>query len=113
MDEQGFVRQPLSASFLIVGIVGFIVSLYSVLYWEFDLTWGLLLMLVFAIFALAALKSLKRAPKKVVKSSPKVTAKKVVAKKKSTTKKVAKKKVAKKKVTKKAVKKKPAKKKRK
>lgn len=86
MDDTGFVRQPFSASFLIVGVVGFLVSLYYTWY-GFNLTYGLLLMLMFAIFGVAALRSFKsakcgkcaememktakKAPKKAVKSKAK------------------------------------------
>ncbi|MBS3113103.1 hypothetical protein J4418_03405 [Candidatus Woesearchaeota archaeon] len=99
MDDHGFVRQPFSASFLVVGVVGFFVSLYAVIYSFLDLTWGLLFMLMFAIFALAALKSIKTFS--TLKTIP---VKKVIRN-------IAKKKMGK--AVKKVVKKKPAKKRKK
>lgn len=83
MDDTGFVRQPFSASFLIIGVVGFLVSLYYT-WMGFNLTYGLLLMLMFAIFGVAALKSFKSVKygKLNVKAVKKVS-KKAVKKSKS------------------------------
>ncbi len=119
MDEKAFVGKPLSATFLVVGVVGFIVVFYMMFNSMLDYTWGTLFLLVFTIFVLAVLKSLKIARARFVlpevrvrrrtdrsKHSVKLAKRKVVSKRnvkkkvaKKSTIKVAKKKVAKKKVT--------------
>ncbi|MFA5141488.1 MAG: hypothetical protein WC471_00785 [Candidatus Woesearchaeota archaeon] len=85
MNDTGFVRQPFSASFLLIGVVGFLVSLYYTWFGMLNLTYGLLFMLMFAIFAVAALRSFEESKSKkveMVKKPLKKKAKKVVKRRK-------------------------------
>jgi hypothetical protein len=81
MNDQGFVKRPFSALFLVFCVAGFLISLYYTIinYNWLDPTWGLLAMLMFAIFGVAALKSMKCCKKH--EELPKKSVKKKAAKK--------------------------------
>lgn len=57
-----FKAAPLPGSFMIVSIIGFVISSVYTASGDFDLTWGITFMLVFGCMFTASLISMTKAP---------------------------------------------------